>query len=573
MRGSPFLLLSFIAVLPFVTLSQPQPLTPAADNHFAVPGGGSSLSECLSCQYLFTNVFRDKLADKAAACDAVQDLGVRRMCLAFLRTYGATLASFKDKEEANPGPIMCYRISVCLKNENDNTAGLLWGEGGDRSGAMPQAPPVRPPESMTDIDLKKMQGPQGPQGDPGPRGDRGDQGPVGAQGVRGKAGAKGPVGPKGPDGPMGPAVCPTGPNGQVCNGQGTCNVDKGSCECNGAFVGRTCDQMRRPATCHSVGDPHWTTFDGKVFHQYQMNIELLQYDDPGPSKEAVSTWLCGNGHVSWNCRMAVRRGQDIVTVEANGAARLNCGGAVGPGTTPAGLTITRDGCWTRIQSPSGLRVNYCGSELIIQVNSAPIGVLRGLCGNYNLRPDDDHWGPMQPRDQFSPDMMARYRLVGTNSLLSCAIGNRPFALLEQGVTLRSKAKSMAQAKAQAAERARAAVAARARAALWAREEPNEIGGRPLLAGPDATGKQAEAAKNAVNNLTGCNGPALAKANRVCLFLFGKPEYNFCVEDVCATGNENWAVDDLQARRGEVQAERENLVILAKDKAIANGNAV
>jgi hypothetical protein len=405
---------------------------------------------------------------------------------------------------------------------------------------------------MTSIDLTKMEGPPGPMGPPGERGETGDIGDQGVQGKAGIQGQKGPTGDVGPVGMMGPARCPVGPNSQVCSGQGKCVL--GRCECNSASIGVACEVARRPATCSSVGDPHWTTFDGRVFHEYTRDIELLQYEDP-ETNEAVSSYQCGNGNVAWVCRIAVRRGGDIVRVEADGSLALNCQ-AWGGGTTPSGLEVSRNGCRVVIRSPTGLSVSVCSSELQISVNTAPAGLLRGLCGNYNLKPGDDHEGALRPRDQFSTDMMSRYRLPPNNSLIECRIGTRPI-FLEEGVHIRSRVADLA--------RERAYVEA------WAADEPDKVDGRRLLAAPDATKRQAEVAENAVNRFTGCKGNALEKANRVCLFLFGKSEYNFCVEDVCATGKEEWAVQDLQAARDRAAARRENLIVKAQDKAVRADN--
>jgi hypothetical protein len=59
----------------------------------------------------------------------------------------------------------------------------------------------------------------------------------------------------------------------VCGGKGRC--DGGICVCNALYAGRACQIQKKARTCRAVGDPHWTTFDGKRFDEYVLLIPFF----------------------------------------------------------------------------------------------------------------------------------------------------------------------------------------------------------------------------------------------------------------------------------------------------------
>jgi hypothetical protein len=223
----------------------------------------------------------------------------------------------------------------------------------------------------------------------------------------------------------------------------------------------------------------------------KIDIEILEFENPtSPYKEAVSAYQCGNGHVSWNCRVAVRKGPHVVRLE-NGQAQIDCRGVEVPAATPNGLSVTRNGGHLVVKSPdSGLEVTFAGSELSIRVFEPRSGVLRGMCGDFNGNPADDVGGEaMRHRNQPSWSYVSRWIVPAHKSLLECRLGAGELGLLETGaaVSVRTRAKE------RASSRARNGMSERARA--WAADDDATVNGRPVLAPPDATAKQVLGGEN------------------------------------------------------------------------------
>jgi hypothetical protein len=107
----------------------------------------------------------------------------------------------------------------------------------------------------------------------------------------------------------------------------------------------------------------------------------------------------------------------------------------------------------------------------------------------------------------------------------------------------------------AAQGAAAVMAAAARSLA----DVDDVDGRPVLAAPDANAGQADRARVATDRVTGCTGPALDKASALCLFLWGKPQFMPCVEDVCNTGQSDWIKID-----GQGEKEQEGFLRQAKE---------
>jgi hypothetical protein len=449
------------------------------------------------------------------------------------------------------------------------------------------------------IDISSLRGPPGPRGHAGaagPVGDPGPRGPNGPRGVKGADGARGAVGKTGPAGMVG---CPANAKGEACSARGKC-AEGGTCDCAAGWGGSLCDKRMTVGHCSAVGDPHFRTFDGAVFNEYIAG-ELIEYEWPGHADgEMVVGKYCGNNdRVTWHCGVAVKRGDDIIRVMANPARKPeplivhNCQTDVqaqsrGGFTTPGGITVRLAGTQVTISTPSGLNVRYVAhpghgynyGDVHIRIMAARDGSVSGMCGNFDGNTANDYTHPMRHGRQNSMGHTRRFMVPEAKSLFSCkvipekgtmlvafedTVNNKPgFAGGSASSPSSSKPEDLAFT---------TLVASRATVAAWAADEPAEVEGRPLMAPPLADEGVKKAAVHIAAAENGCEGQPLLKAQKVCLALFEKPWYTECVDDVCMTGVEQWAVGSAHAGKQEKEERRDGLVFVAQAQVIARNQLI
>ena len=146
-------------------------------------------------------------------------------------------------------------------------------------------------------------GPRGPQGEPGPIGPKGNKGSSGGRGDKGFIGASGKDGADGRRGNMGPR----GGYGRSCDGVrpgpgqlpktidacGVCGGDESECAKTGYS-----------RTAHSVGDPHYLTYDG-ISYDYQNAGEFILSRHMNDVEFQAKQVVCPNWRVRCNIGAAV----------------------------------------------------------------------------------------------------------------------------------------------------------------------------------------------------------------------------------------------------------------------------
>ena len=169
------------------------------------------------------------------------------------------------------------------------------------------------------------QGHNGPTGNVGPRGDRGDNAPpYGPRGPIGEPGAKGPTGSKGdtgtvgdkgftggsgPDGPPGAQgnMGDRGMYGKGCDGvvpaEGQMPKTIDACGVCGGDESE-CAKVPYSRTAHSVGDPHYLTYDGNSF-DYQNAGEFILTRHMNDVELQAKQVVCPNPAVRCNVGLAV----------------------------------------------------------------------------------------------------------------------------------------------------------------------------------------------------------------------------------------------------------------------------
>ncbi|XP_054838618.1 IgGFc-binding protein-like [Eublepharis macularius] len=156
------------------------------------------------------------------------------------------------------------------------------------------------------------------------------------------------------------------------------------------------------ATCSASGDPHYTTFDGRVHHFMGICTYTLAQDCRGatglPASFHVSATneLRGTAkHVSYVNSVHVEAHGSRISllknrnVNVNGTRR-NLPVSIGDRK----ITVYISGGHVRLETDFGLGVKFDGNHYVeVSVPPAYKGQLCGLCGNYNQNPADDNLKP------------------------------------------------------------------------------------------------------------------------------------------------------------------------------------
>ncbi|XP_078585634.1 von Willebrand factor D and EGF domain-containing protein-like [Branchiostoma floridae x Branchiostoma japonicum] len=176
--------------------------------------------------------------------------------------------------------------------------------------------------------------------------------------------------------------------------------------------------------CSSTGDPHYKAMDRKAYyHRYDVGTYIMYKSTLRFFEVQARLWPCNFGRpdraVTCNCGVAVRENNDVIIIDL-------CQGVYGraspdltiksPHPLAHGTRITRSGGSTSstytIYFPSGskLTVNTytTGMDITIHVPSDDFEKCEGLCGNFDLDPDNDFQmpdGTFLPSDDNLPNAL------------------------------------------------------------------------------------------------------------------------------------------------------------------------
>uniref|UniRef100_A0A672M6D1 Si:dkey-239b22.1 n=1 Tax=Sinocyclocheilus grahami TaxID=75366 RepID=A0A672M6D1_SINGR len=169
--------------------------------------------------------------------------------------------------------------------------------------------------------------------------------------------------------------------------------------CRPAAFQYSCQNIQRQ-TCTISGDPHYYTFDYQVFHfqgtcTYVLSeacgSSLPYYRIEGKNEHRGST------HVSWTRMVRVFVYDEVIELVKDHYydARVNGSFAATPFTLRNGsIQVYRSGFSLAISTDFGLVVTYDAySYVSISVPYDYFNSTCGLCGNFNLHPEDDFRSP------------------------------------------------------------------------------------------------------------------------------------------------------------------------------------
>ncbi|XP_077204093.1 IgGFc-binding protein-like isoform X4 [Paroedura picta] len=152
------------------------------------------------------------------------------------------------------------------------------------------------------------------------------------------------------------------------------------------------------AHCHVYGDPHYVTFDGRLYHfQGACNYTAVESCSNASQQFSVTTRNEHRGSPAWTAlhsvavslphlHIALRRNREVYVNGVRVPAL--------PVKLPQGVEVEERPPYVVLRSPFGLRVTFDGDqELFVQVDERHKGHLCGLCGTYSGSQLDDFRRP------------------------------------------------------------------------------------------------------------------------------------------------------------------------------------
>ncbi|XP_078460294.1 mucin-5AC-like [Lampetra planeri] len=214
-----------------------------------------------------------------------------------------------------------------------------------------------------------------------------------------------------------PAHCPCYHGGQSFQTGQSITLDCNNCVCNGQVW--ECEHKRCPGVCTVYGDPHYRTFDGRAY-DFQGNCQyvlartiysLIDYSslnltDMGDVDNdgfilTVENVPCGSSGVTCTKNIGLKywrahngdvfkidlvRGKNVVDSTGN-------------------FNIRRAGLYLFVDTPIGVSIQWdYSTRLYIRLHPKYMGLVEGLCGNFNGDQNDDFVTPAAGPPEEMPNI-------------------------------------------------------------------------------------------------------------------------------------------------------------------------
>ncbi|XP_074009679.1 IgGFc-binding protein-like [Numenius arquata] len=189
-------------------------------------------------------------------------------------------------------------------------------------------------------------------------------------------------------------------NGQMvcsalfCGEDEVCKIQNGQRDCYPASTD----------LCHIYGDPHYSTFDGKLHHfQGSCNYTVVTGCDNSSVGFTVTTRNEHRSSPAWTALNSVALSMEGLHIALRQKKAVYINGALAslPASPAPGVTVSLSGSYVRVSTKLGLHLQFNGDhELLVRVSEKHKGKLCGLCGTYTGSQQDDF---MRPDGVVVPD--------------------------------------------------------------------------------------------------------------------------------------------------------------------------
>ncbi|KAK2153621.1 hypothetical protein LSH36_291g06001 [Paralvinella palmiformis] len=149
------------------------------------------------------------------------------------------------------------------------------------------------------------------------------------------------------------------------------------------------------AICSVFGDPHYRTFDGRIFNfQGTCDYILAQTRDHNEITVIVRNDARLNEQYAWTKSIRIQVGGAKIYFLQKSRVKVNRKRVVLPYVhRRSKFSVVTDGRLVALKTPSGIKVSWDGdSYLEVYVPRDMKNAMRGLCGNYNNDRSDDFIG-------------------------------------------------------------------------------------------------------------------------------------------------------------------------------------